>query len=345
MTRWRAALTVLVGLLVVGGCSSSDSGESPTDAPRRRWDGIAYPVWSADAYSGDEVAAGLADIAGLGAGTVTIIPTWYVTDTTTSLPERDPEQTATDESVRAAIAEAHRLGLRVLLKPHVDLEDDGDRAEIMPADPAAWFARYREIMVGYAQLAEDTGVEMVSVGTELAGTMTAVDEWAAVIAAIRAHYSGPLTYAANFDSYTAVPFWGELDDVGVDAYFELAEEPTTDVDRLVAAWGPVLDEIGTFADGLGKPVIFTEAGYASQVGSTTEPWNWEISEERSDEEQAAGYEALLRAVADRDWFAGVQWWMWDDLADTGEDQTLDYTPHGKAAEQVLRDEWAPVGSR
>ena len=102
----------------------------------------------------------------------------------------------------------------------------------------------------------------------------------------------------------------------------------------------VLDELGAFASGLGKPVIFTEAGYASQVGSTTAPWNWEISEERSDAEQAAGYEALFTAIADRSWIDGVQWWMWDDLADTGEDQTLDYTPHGKAAERVLRAQWA-----
>lgn len=343
-------LAALMVAFLLAGCSGSDAVSDPDPGPGagsarsagavREWDGVAYPVWEAEAYAGAEATTALGEIAATGASAVTIIPTWYVDDTSTSLPHRDPEQTASDASLRAAIVEAHRVGLRVILKPHVDVEDDTDRAEIVPVDPAAWFNRYRDLMVGYANLATETGVEMLSVGTELAGTMDRPAEWADVIGAIRSVYSGPLTYAANFDGYTDVPFWDRLDDIGVDAYFELSTEPTTDVDRLVTAWGPVLDELDAFAAGLGKPVIFTEAGYASQVGSTTQPWNWEISEERSDAEQAAGYEALFTAVADRSWIDGVQWWMWDDLADTGEDQALDYTPHGKAAERVLRSQWA-----
>lgn len=320
------------------------AGTAPaaTDPRRatRAWDGIAEPVWSADAYGGPEVTRALTDIAAIGARTVTLIPTWYVEDTTTSLPSRDPEQTTTDAALRSAIETAHRLGLAVLLKPHVDLPDDGDRAEIVPSDPAAWFSRYREMLVGYARLAADTGVERFSVGTELAGTMSAVGEWQTTIASVRAAYRGELTYAANYDSYRDVPFWSSLDVIGIDAYFELVDRPTTDVSTLVAAWTPILDGLGSFAARVGKPVAFTEAGYVSRRGTTTEPWNWELTGPRSDAEQDAGYRALLRSVADRPWFVGVQWWMWDDLSDTGEDQTVDYTPHGKAAGDTLRRAWS-----
>lgn len=332
------------------GCSSERGtvrAESslPVSAPTppaggRPWDGLAYPVWEPDAYGGTEVFDGLADIAALGAGAVSLIPTWYVENTTTSLPSRDPEQTPSDSSLLAAIDEAHRLGLRVVLKPHIDLVDDGDRAEITPTDPGAWFARYRELMVAYATMAQRAGVEMLSVGTELAGTMDQRALWTSTINAIKAVYDGPLTYAANFDGYADVPFWGQLDVIGIDAYFELVDEPTTDVGQLVTAWEPVLDRLGKFAGEHDRPMLFTEAGYVSQVGTTVEPWNWEIGTDRSDEEQVAGYQALLEATADRPWLKGVQWWMWDDLTDAGEDQSLDYTPHGKPAEAVLRDVWS-----
>lgn len=324
-------------LVAVVGCTSERGGERAET--ELSWDGLAYPVWSPDAYAGPEVFAGLGEIAALGADAVTLIPTWYVDDTSGSLPSRDPEQTPSDLSLEAAIIEAHRLGMGVVLKPHVDLHNDGDRAEIRPTDPDAWFGRYRELMVDYAVMAERTGVELMSVGTELAGTMDQPEQWVETIDAIEASYDGPLTYAANFDGYADVPFWDHLDFIGIDAYFELVSEPTANVDRLATAWTPILDELEQFAGEQDRPVLFTEAGYVSQKGTTVEPWNWEISRDRSDREQAAGYEALLGATADRAWLKGVQWWMWDDLADTGEDQSLDYTPHGKPAETVLRDAW------
>ena len=192
---------------------------------------IAYPVWEPDAYAGREVQRGIVDIAATGARAITIIPTWYQDDPTNGLPRPDAEQSPTDDSLRAAIDASHAAGLDVLLKPHVDLSDDTDRAEISPADPAAWFDAYEQMMVQYASIAADTGVEMLSVGTELAGTMPNETLWRRVIASIREVYDGPLTYAANFDVYADVPFWDALDLVGIDAYFELVDEPTTDVDR------------------------------------------------------------------------------------------------------------------
>src|SRR4029453_16228423 len=39
-----------------------------------------------------------------------------------------------DDAVRRAIAELHGLGLKVMLKPHVDVEDGTWRAQITPTD-------------------------------------------------------------------------------------------------------------------------------------------------------------------------------------------------------------------
>jgi len=344
-----AAALAGVGLAGLTGCDPADRPEELVGPYRiersyRRWDGIAYPVWEPDAYGGPEVANGLSDIADLGAPSVTIIPTWYQADTAASAVGRDPEQTPTDESVRAAIRTARALGLEVMLKPHVDLPGDQDRADIAPTDPDAWFAAYTDMVVGYAELAEREDVGLFCVGTELAGTV-ADPRWRAVVAAVRSAYRGELTYAANFDSYRAVPFWGDLDVIGIDAYFELATTPTDDVTALVAAWRPFVDDMTTFAAEAGADLMFTEAGYVSQVGTTTQPWNWLLGPggdrpaERSDREQAAAYVALTQVAAEMPSLRGVQWWMWDDLADSGEPQGTDYTPHGKGAERVLRIAW------
>jgi hypothetical protein len=44
---------------------------------------------------------------------------------------------------------------------------------------------------------------------------------------IRKIYTGKLTYAANWDDFDKVPFWKELDYIGIDAYFPLSDAATT----------------------------------------------------------------------------------------------------------------------
>jgi hypothetical protein len=161
------------------------------------------------------------------------------------------------------------------------------------------------------------------------------DGWRGVIADVRTRYAGPLTYAANYDEFHDVQFWDALDLIGVDAYFELSKVPTTDTDALAAAWQPIARDLAAFSSRWSRPILFTEAGYASQVGTATAPWDWLISTVPAPAEQAAGYEALFRTFWNQPWFAGVHWWMWDDFDGGDEDQTLDYTPHGKPAESVL----------
>lgn len=56
--------------------------------------------------------------------------------------------------------------------------------------------------------------------------------WPPLIAAVRRRFTGPLTYAANWDpGYKAVPFWSLLDYVGIDEYHPLrtvSETPSVD---------------------------------------------------------------------------------------------------------------------
>jgi hypothetical protein len=105
--------------------------------------------------------------------------------------------------------------------------------------------------------------------------------WRELIAAARAEYSGPLTYAANFDQYEFVPFWEALDLISINAYFPLRRHllPDADPERLrqvlEAGWLGHLRAIDAFRREQGVPdhrVLFTEIGYVSRVNSTIEPW-------------------------------------------------------------------------
>ena len=103
-----------------------------------------------------------------------------------------------------------------------------------------------------------------------------LDEWRALIDAVRERYAGPLTYAANFDSYRAVAFWERLDVMGINAYFSLRGglDGPSDTGSYERRWSAIFDEIERFRSrqGLDQPVVFTELGYTFRRHSTVEPW-------------------------------------------------------------------------
>ncbi|HMO00816.1 MAG TPA: hypothetical protein PKD59_15500 [Miltoncostaeaceae bacterium] len=328
-------LTAVAALAIVRG----GGDEAASGAPASRQAGVTDPGWSSHAYDGAVTLRHLDQIQATGAGWVVLVPTCYQARPRENHIDCRSDETVDDAGLRRAIRAAHARGLRVMLKPHVDLPGDADRATIRPSSPRRWFADYTRMITHYAELARDEGVEQLSVGTELAGTSQRVDDWRRVIAAARSRFPGLMTYAANYDEFAQIGFWRDLDAIGIDAYWPLASRPTRSVATLVRAWRPIREQLRHLSVEMGRPVLFTEAGYVSQRGATTAPYSWTISRRRDDAEQAAAYEALLRVFWEQPWFLGVHWWMWDDRPDSGEPQGIDYTPHGKAAEDVLRQWW------
>ncbi|QLE71628.1 hypothetical protein FGW37_08450 [Streptomyces rectiverticillatus] len=353
----RTAGVLLAAVLLLAGCSSGPAGEDggeetpgpgtstrPEDGKAAGLRGITLPSWNTGDYSSPEAAAYLRQIAATGARWVTFTPTWYQDGAADTVMHTTGE-TAGDDGLRHIVGLAHRTGLKVMLKPHVDLARGGDRAGIRPRDAGAWFTAYERFITHYAQLAEDTGAEQFAVGTELAGTSRDGARWSKVVRAVRARYRGPLTYAANYDEYRTVPFWDDLDVIGIDAYWPLADRPTADAARLRDAWKPITQELAAFSARHHRRILFTEAGYVSQRGATTAPYSWTVSKSAGEDEQAAAYAALLTALDGKPWWAGVCWWMWDDWPDSGETpRRLAYTPHGKPAEDVLRRRWRGPGT-
>jgi len=299
--------------------------------------------------------ASLNHLASTGCNMVSIVVTWYqvMTGSHKVFPIYRPFQSAdnggfwnytfvseTPNAVKIAIRQAKAAGMDVMLKPHIDLTNDGNgtlwRGQI--SWNTEWFESYSNMMLMWAQLAQHEGVAMLCIATELMGvTPWHENEWRTLITRIRKVFDGKLTLAANWappggsGEVTLVPFWDALDYIGADEYFQVSGST---VEEIMTSWGPLIDQFKKLHDKFEKPFILTEVGYCvgrnCQVDRHTPPGG--------EDTQAKHFEALLRLIeANSDWFHGVFWWNWvsDDTFNEHEwGQCMD--PKWKQAEQVLR---------
>jgi hypothetical protein len=321
-------LTVAMVLSQCFGCSA----EAETGETQR---GFAL-IWNA-LYSGPQIAQSLDEMAAVGATWVQFTPGWSQEARNASVISRS-SGTVSDANLERSIALAHSYGLKVLLTPHVYLPNDS-RSTIRPDDPRAWFGSYTAFISHYAAMAERLGVAQFTVGSELSSISDDRPGWLAVIRQVRDRYHGTVLYAAEPGEAARVPFWDALDLIGIDAYFPLSAEPTTDVSVLQRSWEPIRAEMAAASERYGRKILFTEAGYTSQEGTTTRPNDWMLGTPPNESEQAAAYQALLATFSDEPWWGGVYWWVWNALPDDGSDHATNYSPRGKAAERVIRDWW------
>jgi hypothetical protein len=195
-------------------------------------------------------------------------------------------------------AEAHRLGMRVMLKPHVWRLQG--RTPIPDAEAKLWLASYKPFIEHYAAFAARIHADSFCIGTELRGLTPHESEWRDIIARVRAIYRGPIVYAANHgEEFETLQFWDALDYIGIDNYYPL--DDTYSAATLVG-------KIEAVQAKFKKPVLFTEAGFGAHQHSHRAPWEDESDKPLDLAEQARSYEGLLNAVYSKPWFRGVYWW-------------------------------------
>lgn len=320
---------------------------APAQSPTMQ-KGISYTAWWSGQYREPGADLSLQFLASTGANWIALIVTAHQETHTSTTIDFIDVSTPTDEDLIHAIDKAHSLGLKVMLKPHLDLRDEtatgywrGDigSGSTTEAQWSAWFASYRNFIEHYALLAKNNGIDQFCVGTELLGTTHRADDWRAVIAGVRAIYDGPITYAAlKNGEETSITWWDAVDYIGVDGYYrlydDLSSHPT--VEELEAAWAGPKDVLANLSATYGKPIILTEIGYRSHHGCSSHPWDSLIVSPIDLEEQAYAYEAAFRQLYNEPWLAGFFWWQW--LADPFQSGLCDdgYSPHLKPAEDVLR---------
>jgi len=129
------------------------------------YEGLTHVSWQSSEYNTAAGTSAQDGIAATGASWGGVLATWYM-PTATSTTISTQSYTPSDAAVVAAIQEMHAKGLKVMLKPHVDVLDGTWRGAINPSDVNAWFASFTAFIVHYAQLAQTNGVEMLCFGTE-----------------------------------------------------------------------------------------------------------------------------------------------------------------------------------
>jgi hypothetical protein len=249
-------------------------------------------------------------------------------------------------AVRRTIEQAHDEGLKVMLVPHLWVETGGWRGEIhfdKADDWARWSRAYGDFVVSWAKLAESSGVELLSVGVELRSwvTTTWAPTFSPVIQAVRAVYSGPLTYAANWDDAEHTVIWGDLDLIGINAFYPLTQNEKANLTRLLLGGQTVAKRVASLAKDWNKPVLFTEVGYTNRPAPAVRPWEWpeDLGEvATAPDDQADAYQALLAGFLDQPWFAGFfVWRMYADTYDMSQEPAWGFSPLHQPAELVLRD--------
>lgn len=238
--------------------------------------------------------------------------------------------------------ELRKQNIKIMVKPHIWIrrgeftgfldmksEDDWKKLE----------AEYSEFILEYAQLSEEINAEIFCIGTELENFVKKRPEyWNRLITKIKEVYKGKLTYAANWDEYKRTPFWGQLDFIGIDAYFPVSDEQTPTFETSMEGWKNHKPQIKALSDQNQKPVLFTEYGYRSVDYAGKKPWVYDRSmTEVNMEAQMNTSKALYETFWKEEWFAGGFLWKWFvDYDKSGGVEDNQFTPQNKPVETVIK---------
>lgn len=237
----------------------------------------------------------------------------------------------------------HENGVKVMVKPHIWIskgEFTGTLTMNSEEDWRALEASYEKFILNYAHCAQEANADIFCIGTELEQFVkNRPNFWKAVIKKIRQIYKGKLTYAANWDEYPRTTFWEDLDYIGIDAYFPLAESQTPTLEELKVGWQKWKVPIAQLAKEKKRPVLFTEFGYRSMDYTAQKPWLVDRHDEKVNlNAQATATRALFEEFWKEDWFAGGFVWKWfirhKEVGGSGDNR---FTPQNKPAQAVITE--------
>lgn len=314
------------------------SPNSSCDAATTKRHGVNFTCWYPGCFQDGETGASLDAVHAIGGNWLAIVMTWYqATPSATTISEH-PQKSPTADDLRSVVALARSKGFHILLKPHVDVIDGSWRGDVAPTNLGAWQASYRSFLLSEARLAEELGIEIVAIGDEMKSRSSETAFWSDLISDLRDTYTGKLTYAANWDEFSAVQFWDQLDFIGIDFYYPLTDDLSATRAEMEAGLLPIRDALKTFSDAHGSlPFLFTEIGYRSVDGTNTRPYDYGFNSATDREEQADAFAAALGTFENESWVEGMFWWRWDPRLSYQDPEG--YLFYNKPAADVVKTFW------
>jgi len=316
-------LATLLGLLWFGQATAAEVRGMTVSCPTWGWE-----------WGTDDMARTLDELQGLGVTWVAIHPYAQIRgDGRLSWRSLDPD--APPVWLERPIREAHARGMKVLVKPHLAYWGSpfSWRGAITFRDEASWkrfFTDYERWITEVARVTAEA--DGFAVGTELEQT-THRPEWPRIVRAVDAVTPAPLTWAANWDRVDDVPFWSELDVIGVQAYYPLTDG-APDRASIDAGWQRRMAELRALHARTGKHIVFTELGYPRLPNAASQPWS---HGDQADYEslQLMLLDAALDAISREPAVIGAFLWKWFP----GAHPPRDFSVQGPAQRQVIAGRW------
>ncbi|MCD6503880.1 hypothetical protein J7K52_00700, partial [Candidatus Bathyarchaeota archaeon] len=199
--KWFSLLLLILLFFLILLFSASSSRNPVSSAFQRGMSYATYAEMDPEVYGSLRSNMSLERMRSIGVEWVAINVVYYQYDEASSeiypLKDRSP----TRDSVAKAVEKAHSLGMKVMLKPMVDLETCAVkpcwRGNIKLSED--WFRSYASFINSWAEFAEKHNVEILCIGCEYANTVEYAERWISIITGVRERYHGELTYAATWD--------------------------------------------------------------------------------------------------------------------------------------------------
>ncbi len=246
--------------------------------------------------------------------------------------------TPTIAELRMAIAEAHRFGLRVTLRPFLDqvaLKKFGTSywsGVIAPTDRGHWFASLYSLLVPYLELAQRTGVTTFVVGSEL-NSLIDDPHWSALIDRAKRIFRGQLSYAANWDTYATGQVGVPVHKVGLDAYPPIDVGPSASVATLTADWTNWFSQTPAT---LRHHTTVYEVAILATDGAYALPYAWNLRGNYNAGIQSRWFRAVCTAVRTADVPGLYFWGVTSTQSFLGEGTTDRISFVGRAGQEAIR---------
>lgn len=249
------------------------------------------------------------------------------------------------ESMIHLMNAAKQLELTAMLKPHIYLGESNWPGVIEMKSEKDWdlfFRYYERWIMHYAMFAEMYHVPLFVIGNELSKASVSHEiKWIELAEKIRKIYQGRIIYSPNWgEEFENLTFWNHFDYIGLSEYYPISSNDNPTDDELFNGARQVVERISQVHKKFNKPVIFTESGFRA----STAPWKTALEKEGRDQlnlnNQARCYEALLKALQNKDWLKGIYWWKWPSYLEYkgytfGEGFDL-YSPNNDETEKVIK---------
>ena len=357
-TRIVVGAAVLV-YCIIAGCAILSKNAQAVDAaptsPRefhpttRARDGLPYRAIGIQVQRMDwmdKYKQSIDEIAAVGADTVKFVIDTRQENGSSSRIYLDMRMTPTPDMLADLIKHAKSRNLRVILMPIVLLDKPrgGEwRGQIKPESWNTWWESYREMLIHFSWIAQGNGVDVLVIGSELVSTEPKTEEWRETIRKVREVFKGKLTYSANWDHYSGIEFWDQLDLIGMNSYWTLGKDKNASVEEIKTSWTKIKKDVLGFVAKKDKPLMFLEVGWCSMSNAATDPWDYTTGDPVDYDLQKRLYEGFFQSWYGEPLLGGFSIWEWSPTPDASDDKAREelsrgYTPEGKPAEKVLR-EW------